>query len=85
MSNIKDESLKDLFDHLGYHVTELVYADDKKKRFSHASNIAAVIHLLEEDIAKLEADRDRQKEMASKLRKLYGEIFSAECDAAGIK
>ena len=77
--------IKRCIDDLKGLVIDLAYGDTSKEDFDTIVAINEELKILEDEVAEIEIDRDRQKIIASKLREQFGETFSAECDAAGIK
>lgn len=80
-----NEVIKRCIDDLKGLVFDLIHGETSKENFDTVVAINEELKILEDEVAEIEIDRDRQKIIASKLRKLHGEAFSAECDAAGIK
>lgn len=66
-------------------VIELMYSEDSKDDFETIVNINECLKLITTEFKSLETECNRQKSIASKLRKQWGDAFSAECDAAGIE
>ena len=66
-------------------VIDLMYSEDSKDDFESVVRINECLKLIATEFKSLETECNRQKSMASKLRKQWGDAFSAECDAAGIE
>ena len=80
-----NEVIKRCIDDLKGNVFDLIYGETSKEDFDTVVAINEELKILEDTVAEIEIECYRQKLIASKLRKLHGEAFSAECDAAGIK
>ena len=81
-----NESICSWTDVLAGKIIDLAYCNEGElDDLQTISEIYGLIRDIEREIACIESERDRQKEIASKLRKQWGEQFSADCDAAGIK
>lgn len=80
-----NEVIKGCIDDLKGLVFDLIRGESSEENFNTVVAINEELKILEDTVAEIEIECDRQKMIASKLRKLHGEAFSAECDAAGIK
>lgn len=66
-------------------VIDLMYSEDSKDDFENIVNINECLKRIATEFKSLDIECNRQKTIASKLRKQFGDTFSAECDAAGIE
>ena len=85
MADYKNEVIKSCVSTLKSLLMDLAYGDTSEEDFETIVAFNETLKILEDEFAAIERDRDRQKEQASKLRKMFGNQFSAECDAAGIE
>ena len=85
MRNCSDEVVKGCIDTIKEFAIMLAYNEGTNENFKTLVALDEILKILEDQVAGIEEEKDRQKKMASNLRKQFGEAFSAECDAAGIK
>ena len=85
MDKTGNEIIDGAVDIIKAEVIDLMYSEDSKDDFESVVNINDCLKLITTEFKSLETECNRQKSMASKLRKQWGDTFSAECDAAGIK
>lgn len=66
-------------------VMGLVYGETEIEEFDTIACIGDTLDDLEDTVARIEAECERQKEQAKKLRIMCGNQLNDMCDAAGIK
>lgn len=66
-------------------IMQLAYGDGESDDFDSIVAINETFKVILDEVAEIEAECDRQKNVASKLRKDWGSAFITECDKAGIK
>ena len=88
MMTCKTEEINGLVDELKANVILLV-SSMRSEDYSGAIDVLVSIDSYIDDIVRevavIESHRDREHEMASKLRKMLGDSLSKDCDKAGIK
>ena len=88
MMTCKTEEINGLVDELKANVILLV-SSMRSEDYSGAIDVLVSIDNYIDDIVRevavIESHRDREHEMASKLRKMFGDSLNKDCDKAGIK
>lgn len=81
----KNDDVKAAIETLKGLTMDLAYGEGGLEDFEIITQMGDAFEELEDIIAGIEDECDRQKEQARKLRIMHGNQFLAECDAAGIK
>ena len=84
----KTEEINGLVDELKANVILLVSSmrsEDYSGAIDVLVSIDSYIDGIVREVAVIESHRDREHEMASKLRKMLGDSLNKDCDKAGIK
>ena len=66
-------------------VMGLAYGDGEDDDFDAIVAINRTIEAIESEVTKIESERDRQTEQASKLRRMLGDDLNRMCDLAGME
>ncbi len=88
MMTCKTEEINGLVDELKANVILLVSSmrsEDYSGAIDVLVSIDSYIDGIVREVAVIESHRDREHEMASKLRKMLGDSLNKDCDKAGIK
>lgn len=86
---VKSENINGMVKALEFDIMSLVYStndpdEDDRSDMEIVTTIHDRINDILTEVAAIESERDRQKELASKLRKQWGAAFNEECNKAGI-
>lgn len=84
MRRCNNLDVKAEIDTIKTHVMGLVYGKLEAEEFDAISTIGEALERLESTVAGIEAECERQKEQAKKLRIMCGNQLNDMCDAAGI-
>lgn len=86
---VKSENINNMVRALEFDIMSLAYStndpdEDDRSDMEIVTTIHDRINDILTEVAAIESDRDRQKELASKLRKQWGTTFNEEYNKAGI-
>lgn len=86
---VKSENINGMVKALEFDIMSLVYStndpdEDDRSDMEIVTTIHDRINDILTEVAAIESERDRQKELASKLRKQWGAALNEECNKAGI-
>lgn len=86
---VKSENINGMVKALEFDIMSLVYStndpdEDDRSDMEIVTTIHDRINDILTEVAAVESERDRQKELASKLRKQWGAALNEECNKAGI-
>ena len=82
---MKDILIKEAIELIKGLTMDIAYSDGGVEDFESIISINKAFEVITTEVEIIEADAERQRKIASKLRKQFGSSFSSECDAAGIE
>ena len=82
---MKDTRIKEAIELIKGFTMKLAYGDGGVEDFEYIVCINKAFEAITTEVEIIEAEAERQRKIASELRKQFGSSFSSECDAAGIK